>query len=168
MFFPSFFEITLPLLVQGAKASFVFIPPRRIYGHFSLGLSNQLMGHEPAFPGCLHSHHVLVCVCVTHYPCFLRSAASHAGDDWDHQTAGGEDLRSRRVLVSVRRLEHHRHPEEPESLHQTCLWVHFKTITVSVHGCLTRYLHIACQRLIRGYWQNDLFFSPNPRMLGRY
>lgn len=64
MFFPSFFEITLPLLVQGAKASFVFIPPRRIYGHFSLGLSNQLMGHEPAFPGCLHSHHVLVCVCV--------------------------------------------------------------------------------------------------------
>lgn len=53
--------------------------------------------------------------------CLFCSAADHAGDDWHHQAAGGEDLWSGPVLVPVRRLEHHWDPEEPEGLHQNCL-----------------------------------------------
>lgn len=58
--------------------------------------------------------------------CLCCSAPRHAGDNRNHPTAGGEDLRPGRLLVSVRRLEHHRNPEEPKSVHQDCLWVHFK------------------------------------------
>lgn len=92
--------------------------------------------------------------------CLLCSAANHAGDNWHHQTAGGEDLRSRWVLVSVCRLEHHRNPEKPKSIHQDCLWVHFKMITVSLQmqtlpNKVYAYCMAVCNKRILARW----FFS---------
>lgn len=43
-------------------------------------------------------------------------SAGHAGEDRHLQTAGGEGLRARRLLVSVCGLEHLGDPEEPEGL----------------------------------------------------
>lgn len=54
---------------------------------------------------------------------FGPRVAGDAGEDWHLQTAGGEDLWSWGLLVSVCGLEHYRNPEEPKGICAHRLWV---------------------------------------------
>lgn len=126
------FQITLSAYVQGIKYSWGFIS---IY--FCLASSrgwrekstwcsfHYWPATKPVDEGkralCWDYRLPLSSLC-----CLCCSAPRHAGDNRNHPAAGGKDLRPGWLLVSVRRLEHHRNPEEPESAHQDCLWVQFK------------------------------------------
>lgn len=75
------------------------------------------------------------CLCQWQYICVERwaervcfvwfgpRAAGDAGEDWHLQTAGGEDLWSGGLLVSVCGLEHYRNPKEPKGICTHRMWV---------------------------------------------
>lgn len=128
------FQITLSAYVQGTKCSWGFISIYFVLLLFRGGereKSTRCSFHywpatKPVDEGkraLCRAHRVTAVVSLC---CLCCSAPRHAGDNRNHPTAGGEDLRPGWLLVSVRRLEHHRNPEEPKSVHQDCLWVHFK------------------------------------------